>query len=171
VATQPLGGENGGRFEHSFASIPLAASIPVQRAAIGLADLFGKDQWVPTGGANPTRPHFEALRNGGQINADALLAVIPTGLSNTFEIESRTQRGFKFAWNSGEQDWLVWGHEADAGAAAGHAGAAGWTVRIREGNRFLMAQQVNPDVGVPYNWAVANTAAKVQASHIALVVP
>jgi hypothetical protein len=152
----------------------------VRQRLIGLAALFGGDEWdaggtrAPTGAVQTTAATslaFENLRNNGQIDAAALVALIPAACHNTFEVEARTQRGFKYDWLDGNGvAWRVWGHEPDAGAPAGHAGAAGWTVRIRRnGNRFLMSQQVVPPQGNAYDWHQAGNPAQVQASHITLI--
>ncbi|MCG7534150.1 hypothetical protein [Pseudoalteromonas sp. OOF1S-7] len=137
----------------------------------GLAGLFGLELWVPTGAPNPTRADFQNLLNGGTINADQLMAVIPAGLENTFEIGPRTQRGFKFEWGN----WHVHGHEADAGAHAGHVGGAGWIVRIRDGNQWLLSQPLISDHPVghvnyfaPTSWAAANGQFARAHSHIPL---
>jgi hypothetical protein len=150
---------------------------PIQRM-IGLAELFGQDEWNAGGTRAPagavaatlaTRTAFANLRAAGQIDAAALVGEVPVGCANTFEIEPRSQRGFKYQWNdTNGTAWTVWGHEADAGAALGHVGGAGWTVRIRNGNHFLMAATINPPVGVPYDWATATTPIRIAASHIPL---
>jgi hypothetical protein len=152
-------------------------STTVQRS-IGLAELFGHDEWEAGGGRAPTgaiqntvatTAAFAGLRAGGSIDAALLVAQVPAGCQNDFEIESRTQRGFKYSWNdTNGVAWLVWGHEPDAGAALGHVGGNQWSVRIRRGNQFLMSATINPPVGVAYDWAQANTPPRVQASHIRL---
>ncbi|MGB0944642.1 MAG: hypothetical protein ACPGUE_19705 [Marinomonas sp.] len=141
---------------------------PIQR--LGLTDLFGLDQWVPTGGA-PTRQDFKNLINAGRINADQLMSIIPAGLKNTFEIEPRSQRGFKFEWGN----WHVHGHEPDVGAQAGHVGGAGWVVRIKDGNDWLLSQTLVSNFPVnhanytaPRDWARANNATVRASSHIPL---
>ncbi|WP_273048951.1 hypothetical protein [Pseudoalteromonas sp.] len=143
---------------------------PIQRME-GLAGLFGLDQWVPTGAPILTRADFQNLLHGGRIDADQLMGVIPAGLQNTFDIGPRTQRGFKFEWG----DWHVHGHEADAGAQAGHVGGAGWVVRIRNGNQWLLSEplvSVHPDDHLKYfeprNWASANGQFAREHSHIPL---
>ncbi len=137
----------------------------------GLADLFGLDQWVPAGIVAPTRNDFNNLLNAGRINANQLMALIPAGLDNTFEIGPRSQRGFKFVWGN----WHVHGHEPDAGAQVGHIGGAGWVVRIREGNQWLLSQPMigvfpmgHPDYVAPRNWAAANGQFAQAHSHIPL---
>lgn len=157
--------------------MPVQPKRVLQRM-IGLADLFGVDDWeaggnrAPAGAATTTvatSANFENLRVAAQIDAAQLVALVPVGCANVFEFESRTQRGFKYQWNdTNGVAWTVWGHEPDAGAGAGYAGGAGWTVRIRRANHYLMDQTINPPVGVAYDWAVPNTPAKVQHSHIAL---
>jgi hypothetical protein len=109
-------------------------------AAIGLYGLFGIDRWVSFG-ANTDIPalknRFQTLLRGATINGADLLQAIPAGLTNTFAIEARTQRGFKFEWR--DTAGVGWhGHEADAGAGAGHLGAAGWTRRVNCGKLWLL---------------------------------
>ena len=129
-----------------------------------------KDRWIPTGG-NPTRTDFENLLNGGAINANSLMKVIPAGLKNKFVPESRTTWGFKFEWGN----WHVHGHEPDRGAVAGHAGGAGWVVRIRQNNDWLLAnmQVSNFPLGhanyfAPRYWSRGRSAFVMRHSHIPL---
>jgi hypothetical protein len=145
--------------ENTIGSISeLLATIAADRAT-----------FQPQGANNPTQANFEALRNAGRIAVNDLMAIIPAGADDEWEsFPGRTQRGFKFAWRAGAVDWVVWGHEPDLGAAPGHAGAAGWTVRIRRGNQYLMDTTINPPVGAAYDWALGNTPAKIQHSHIPL---
>jgi hypothetical protein len=107
--------------------------------AIGLYFLFGHDLWVPTGTNTDTsafKTRFETLVVGGSVNGDDLLRQIPAGLRNKFDIEARTQRGFKFEWqDTAHEEWHIHGHEADAGAKSGHIGAKGWTCRVSYGPR------------------------------------
>lgn len=128
-----------------------------------------EDLFQPWNAANPTAADFEGLRAGGAIALAALMNQIPVTADDEWVVmPDRTTRGFKFTWNDGANDWEVWGHEPDLGAAAGHAGAAGWVVRIKCGNRFLMNQQVVPPVGGAYDWAPATTQDRVRRSHITL---
>jgi hypothetical protein len=60
-------------------------------------------------------------------------------LRNKFDIEARTQRGFKFEWNdTAGVLWHMHGHEPDAGAKAGHIGAKGWTCRVSYDKYWLV---------------------------------
>lgn len=110
--------------------------------AIGLYFLFGHDRWVPSGTNTDTlafKVRFETLVAGGSINGDELLKQIPAGLRNKFDIEARTQRGFKFEWkDTANEAWHIHGHEADAGAKSGHIGGKGWTCRISYGRYWLV---------------------------------
>lgn len=134
-----------------------------------LRSRLDRDAFQPWNPANPTRADFAALRAAGAIDVSALMLVIPVAADDDWVIiPGRTTRGFKFTWNDGVSDWEVWGHEPDLGAAVGYAGAAGWTVRIKCGNQYLMDQQIAPPVGAAYDWATATTPARVQHSHIAL---
>lgn len=102
--------------------------------AIGLADLFGRGEWQPTGMIRDTahtKSQFQALLRAGHmvagVNYVELMSAIPYGLVDQFEIERRSQRGFKFEWEDAQGvAWHVHGHEPDAGALAGHAGGQGW---------------------------------------------
>jgi Bacterial toxin 30 len=117
--------------------------------AIGLYFLFGHDLWVPSGGNTDTsafKIRFETLVVGGSINGEDLLKQIPADLRNKFDIEARTQRGFKFEWqDTANVSWHVHGHESDAGAKSGHLGAKGWTCRIRYDDKYwLLPVMPNP---------------------------
>jgi hypothetical protein len=146
----------------------------LQRNREGLADLFGQGEWSGTApaGSNPTRQQFEALRQGptGRIADAALLALVPQNVANSFEFEPRTQRGFKFVWGN----WHVHGHEPDAGAAAGHAGAAGWVVRVqdRASREWLLAAPWQPQVPgqqpAPVDWSASRSGQVARLSHIPL---
>lgn len=154
--------------------IPLSRhrSQVIHRAKEGLADLFGADEWVPTGGA-PTAADFERLLNANSIDLNALLQTIPTGTPNTFQFEPRSQRGFKFEWPG----WHIHGHEPDAGAQAGHVGGAGWIVRIQNTTtkEYLLSdtlisnfQPGHANYKPPTNWAKATTDTTRGRSHIPL---
>ncbi|WP_437806037.1 hypothetical protein [Sorangium sp. So ce1078] len=149
----------------------------------GLYALFGLDEWGPGGTRAPrgavrstqdTSTAFEGLRVNGQIDAAQLVAEVPTGTNNVFEIEARTQRGFKYQWTDLDGvEWTVWGHEPDAGAAAGHVGAQDWTVRIQQKvptkqPKFLMNETIRPPQGKPCDWNNPRRSAQVVASHIPL---
>jgi hypothetical protein len=158
------------RYQISAATAQAKPGV-VQRvsATDALRSRLDRDAFQPWNAANPTRANFEALRNGAAIDVAALMLVVPVDADDDWVvIPGRTTRGFKYTWNDGANDWEVWGHEPDQGAAAGHAGAAGWTVRIKCGNQYLMDQQIVPPVGGAYDWAPGNSAARVQHSHIAL---
>nr|WP_147395290.1 polymorphic toxin type 30 domain-containing protein [Azospirillum cavernae] len=138
-----------------------------------MADMFGLNDWLPTGGARDhTRAEFEALRGaGGRIDWAQLSALIPANCTNLFQFEPRTQRGFKFEWSDPTAgNWHVHGHEPDAGAAAGHAGAAGWVVRISHNGDWLLSttyDMVVPGTGtVPTDWSRSRSANVARLSHI-----
>jgi hypothetical protein len=123
----------------------------------------------PSNHKNPTETDFEHIRDDSGISVSDLMDLIPQEVEDTYVGLLRTVRGFKFEWqDDAGTSWEVWGHEPDAGAAAGHAGAAGWTVRIRHGTRYLMSEYVDPPVGEAYNWGPASTPARVRMSHITL---
>lgn len=121
--------------------------------AEGLADLFGMDLWQPTGldrSTSDLKYRFQCLVVGGQIdghgNCNNILGLIPRDVLNTFEIEPRSQRGFKFVWkDTNGVLWEVHGHEQDAGAAAHYVGAVGWTCRIKCGDYYLMSEEWRSD--------------------------
>jgi hypothetical protein len=151
--------------------------------SIGLTALFGDDLWVPTGVNMLTvacRNAFLGLIAGGQINSNGtcanILALIPANTPNTFEFEPRCQRGFKFVWNDLNNIlWQVHGHEADAGAAFGHVGGAGWTCRIRSGQDYLMSvpwtspfPTSHANYLAPTSWKSGNSNWVIQHSHIPL---
>lgn len=137
----------------------------------GLAELFGRSAWRGTAaaGSNPTKADFAGLRHAGRIKDDELLALIPSDAENQFAFEPRSQRGFKFEWNN----WHVHGHEPDAGAAAGHVGAAGWVVRIqdRTDGTWLLANQWapgGPNPAAPTDWSRSRSHQVAALSHIPL---
>lgn len=138
---------------------------PWDEEAIGLYFLFGHDRWVPSGTNTDTlafKNRFETLVAGGSINGDDLLKQIPAGLRNKFDIEARTQRGFKFEWkDTSNEDWHIHGHEADAGAKSGHIGGKGWTCRISYGKYWLVPVMIisafpstHPNYQPPTMWTV-----------------
>lgn len=157
--------------------------------AVGLASLFGLDLWVPLGvprSTIATKSNFQTVVNlaSGRCAAGPsavnLMALIPHGTRNTFEIEPRSQRGFKFEWQdvNGVQ-WHVHGHEPDAGAQLGHVGAGGWIVRInyRPANRafWLLSRPLisnfpasHPNYAPPANWSNSNSQVVMANSHIPL---
>lgn len=146
------------------------------RQHTGLPTLFGLDQWIPTGTPDPSRADFEALLQDGRIEANALMAVVPAGLDNLFEIEPRTQRGFKFEWKDTlGQRWHVHGHEPDTGAASGHVGAGQWVVRIQNGPEWLMSTPItsnfppgHKNYQPPKVWSKARGEEAIARSHIPL---
>jgi hypothetical protein len=85
--------------------------------AIGLYFLFGHDLWTTSGNNTDTaafKTRFETLVAGGSIKGDDLLKQIPSGMTNKFDIEARTQQGFKFEWkDTANMSWHIHGHEAD----------------------------------------------------------
>jgi hypothetical protein len=138
----------------------------------GLADMFGADQWAGTGGVrNHTRNEFENLRVGNRISWVGLAGLIPATCANSFAFEPRSQRGFKFEWTDPDGGiWHVHGHEPDAGAAAGHVGGAGWVVRIKNGQDWLLSQTYTMVVpGSPnrnVDWSRSRGGAVAALSHI-----
>ncbi|MFC7422139.1 hypothetical protein ACFQNF_19970 [Iodobacter arcticus] len=156
----------------------------------GLADLFGTDQWTPTGAVKTTaqtqydfellvqahvNPLTPGVIDGGGTCAN-ILAAIPAGQQNTFEFEPRSQYGFKFRWTDANGvQWQVHGHEPDAGAVVGHVGAGAWTMRVQCGNAFMMSRQLVSDFPAihanytpPTFWSRCNTPLKVGLSHIVI---
>lgn len=137
----------------------------VAQPFMGLADLFGRNDWVPTGGVPATAANFENLRHApnGTIWWSELRQLIPAGTPNTYEFGPRALRGFKFEWvEPGNTRYHVHGHEPDLGAPVGGAGGAGWVVRIRRNNVWLLAQPwapAHPAGQPPMDWSAANGAA------------
>ena len=148
--------------------------------AIGLTFLFGHDRWVPSGTNTDTpafKIRFETLVAGGSIDGDALMKQIPSGLANKFEIEARTQRGFKFEWNdTAGVPWHVHGHEPDAGAKAGHIGAARWICRISYNNKFWLVPAMivsnfpdgHANFQPPTMWTPSKNKNKARDTHVPL---
>jgi len=139
----------------------------------GLAELFGVNSWRGTAAlrSNPAAAQFAALRNNGRINVNQLLALVPGDIPNAFAVEGRSQRGFKFEWGN----WHVHGHEPDAGAAPGHAGAGGWVVRIQDrgAGTWLLATAWVPQGPPaqrppPTDWSNSRSNQVARLSHIPL---
>ncbi|MBZ4420137.1 polymorphic toxin type 30 domain-containing protein [Myxococcus sp. RHSTA-1-4] len=152
---------------HGTGSAPRTrgGTAAVAQPFIGLADLFGGNDWVPTGGVPATAANFENLRHApnGTIWWSELRQLIPAGTPNTYEFGPRAPRGFKFEWvEPGPTRYHVHGHEPDAGAPIGGAGGAGWVVRIRRNNVWLLAAPwapAHPAGMAPTDWSAAGGAA------------
>ena len=153
-------------------------------STIGLADLFGVSEWQATGGANTTantKVVFEGMLQGGVLHAGQdyirLLSSIPANAHNTFEFESRSQRGFKFEWTDSDgKPWHVHGHEPDSGAAQGHIGGQSWVIRVRCDGAWLLASQwisnfpqEHRNYSPPTLWSKSKAANVMRLSHIPLV--
>lgn len=157
---------------------PALRSSPAPRSsspdAIGLPSLFGLDRWKPSGSPNPTRENFEALRDAhGRISTNRLMKLIPGGTPNSWTIESRTQRGFKYVWQDVNGAWHVHGHEPDTGAQAGHVGGNRWIVRISRNGEWLLPKPLKSNFPVghnnyqpPTNWSNSRARNVAALSHI-----
>jgi len=157
---------------------------------IGLSDLFGAGEWVPAGMVKNTKntknDFYNLVHNiahPGRINGGGtcsnILQLIPVGTANTFEFESRSQRGFKFIWlDIDGVRWQVHGHEPDAGALSGHVGAMAWSVRIQSGKDYLMSEEWVSDFPPGHRNYIASTYWKRatndwirRKSHVVLINP
>jgi hypothetical protein len=90
----------------------------------------------PANAGIPTAVDFEN-QIGNQSTPAILSALIPAGTLDSYVPGPRTERGFKYEWQSMGVQWIVWGHSAVLNADVGTIAAKDWTFRVKQANRFL----------------------------------